>query len=235
MNTQINITPDSIVFARADWLVLNATIFYTWVVMAMLVIGSWLITRRLRVEGKPSRWQVFLETTTWLIRSQIRDVTQQNPDRFLPFLGSLLLFISLSNFLAFVPGYYAPTGSLNTTGALAFCVFLAVPIYGIYLVGIKDYFLHYIQPVVFMLPFNILSEFSRTLALAVRLFGNVMSGMLITAVLLSVAPLFVPVIMHAFGLLIGQIHAFIFAVLSAVYIASATQAAEEERTGETAA
>ncbi len=231
----MHITPDSIVLARIDWLVLNATIVFTWLVMAILVAGAWLVTRNLRVRGKISRWQVFLETTVGLIRSQIRDVTQQNPDKFLPLLGSLLLFISLSNFLAFVPGYYAPTGSLNTTGALAVCVFFAVPIYGVYLVGVKSYFRHYVEPVVFMLPFNILSEFSRTLALAVRLFGNVMSGTLLAAVLLSVAPLFIPIIMNAFQLLIGQIHAFIFAVLAAVYIASGTQAAGEERTEEASA
>jgi F-type H+-transporting ATPase subunit a len=122
-----------------------------------------------------------------------------------------------------VPGYHPPTGSLSTTTALAACVFFAVPFYGIAQKGLVGYFKHYLQPSVFMAPFHIMGELSRTLALAVRLFGNVMSGSLVVGILLSIVPLFVPVIMQVLELLIGQIQAYIFAVLTSVYIASALQ------------
>ena len=122
-----------------------------------------------------------------------------------------------------VPGYHPPTGSIYTTAVLAIVVFFAVPVYGIAEQGFFGYFKHYAQPNILMLPFNIIGEFTRTLALAVRLFGNVMSETMVVAVLLTITPFFVPVIMEVFGLLIGQVQAFIFAVLATVYIGSAIQ------------
>jgi F-type H+-transporting ATPase subunit a len=163
------------------------------------------------------------------IRNQIQQISQEDPSRYLPFIGTLYLFIAFSNLLAFVPGYHPPTDSLSTTAALAGCVFLAVPLYGISHRGLRGYLDHYFKPTVFMLPFHIISEVSRTLALAVRLFGNVMSGVLLGGILLSVAPLFFPILLQVLELLIGQIQAFIFAVLATVYIASASQAHEEGR------
>lgn len=230
----MDISPDSIVIWQWGPITLNATIVFTWAIMGFLVLVSWLVTRKLSVEPELSRWQMLLETIVSYIRDQIRDITQREPDDYLPFLGTLFLFISLSNFLSFVPGYHPPTGSISTTSALAVCVFFAVPVFGIAKAGMMGYFRHYIRPSVFMLPFHIIGEFSRTLALAVRLFGNVMSGTMIVGILLSVAPLFLPVAMHALGLLIGQIQAYIFAVLAAVYIASASRAheAEKEKTGQ---
>lgn len=215
-----NISPDTIVLFRLGPLAVNATIGYTWAIMAVLIAISWLATRNLTTGTRISKWQNALEAVAAYIRSEVREITEDNPERYLPLLGTLFLFVSVSNFLAFIPGYQPPTGSLSTTAALALCVFVAVPAYGINRIGVRSYLKQYIQPVFFMLPFNILSELSRTLALAVRLFGNVMSTTLMSAVLLSLVPFFVPVIMDLFGLLIGQIHAYIFAVLSAVYIAS---------------
>ena len=225
----MNISPDAIVYWEWGFVQLNATIVFTWAVMALLALTSWLVTRRMKIEGDFSRWQMFLESLVDIIRQQIRDITRRDPAPYLPFIGTLFLFISLANFLAFIPGYEPPTGSLTTTAALAICVFFAVPIYGIAQSGAAAYFKHYIQPSPFMLPFHIIGELSRTLALAVRLFGNVMSGTMIAALLLSVAPFFLPVIMDALSLLIGQIQAYIFAVLATVYIASATRAQEEEK------
>jgi F-type H+-transporting ATPase subunit a len=158
------------------------------------------------------------------IQNQIREVGQQDPAPYLAFVGTLFMFIATSNFLAIVPGYLPPTGSLSTTAALALCVFVAVPLYGITSQGFLGYLKNYIQPSVFMLPFNIVGELSRTLALAVRLYGNIMSGTVIGAILLSIVPLFFPVLMQALGLLTGMIQAYIFAVLAMVYIASATRA-----------
>lgn len=223
----MKITPDHIIYWQWEGFNLNATIVFTWLVMLVLFLISWLATRNLVVKPKMSRWQVSLEVIIAFIREQIREITQQNPDPFIPFLGSLFLFISLSNLLDIIPGFHSPTGSLSTTAALAICVFLAIPIYGISRIGLKKYFKQYLEPSVLMLPFNIIGEFSRTLALAVRLFGNIMSGSLIAGILLIITPLFLPVIMQVFGLLIGQIQAYIFTILATVYIASAAQAENE--------
>jgi F-type H+-transporting ATPase subunit a len=220
----MEITPDQKIYAQWGPLVLNATLVFTWATMAVLVIGCWLVTRRLSTGVVRSRWQNLLEVVVATIRDQIREISQDKPDRYLFFIGTLFLFTAVANALTIVPGYEPPTASLSTTAALAACVFFAVPIYGISRNGVQSYLRTYAQPSVVMLPFNVIGEVSRTLALAVRLFGNIMSGTLIVAILLSLVPLFFPVVMRAFGLLIGLIQAYIFAVLAMVYIASGTRA-----------
>lgn len=194
--------------------------------MVLLVGMSVLGTRRLSSDTKITPWQNLLEVVVIGIRDQIRDVSQQQPGRYLPFIGSLFLFIAVSNLLSVIPGYKPPTSSLSTTTALAICVFVAVPIYGISESGFLGYMRQYLRPTPFMLPFNIIGELSRTLALAVRLYGNIMSGTVIAAILLGFAPFFFPVLMQLLGLLTGMIQAYIFAVLAMVYIASATAAHE---------
>jgi F-type H+-transporting ATPase subunit a len=224
----MKITPDQYVYWQYGFVKLNATLVFTWAVMALMVAGAWLITRRLSIGPKLSRWQNGLEVVVDYVRKELRDIMSRDPMRYAYFIGTLFLFISISNLLVIVPGYHPPTGSLSTTAALAACVFFAVPIYGISERGLVGYLKHYIQPTALMLPFRVVSELSRTLALAMRLFGNVMSGSLIGAILLSIAPLFVPVVMQLLGLLLGQIHAYIFAVLAAVYVASATRAYQQQ-------
>ncbi len=225
--------PDQIVvweIALQDWGVfkLNATILFTWMIMAILVVGSVLITRNLKTGLHMSRWQNMLEVIVVGISEQIEDVSQQKPEKYLPFVGTLFLFIALSNLLIIVPGYWAPTASLSTTTALAICVLLAVPIFGISARGFLGYLKRYFQPTALMLPFNIIGEISRTIALAIRLYGNIMSGTVIAAILISVVPFFFPVLVELLGLLTGLVQAYIFAVLAMVYIASATQAQPEE-------
>ena len=220
-------TPDSVIIWQWGPLSLNATICWTWAIMALLVFGSWLVTRNLSTTTRLSRWQNLLEVIVGSMQRQIQEVGQQDPTPYLAFVGTLFIFIATSNFLAIAPGYLPPTGSLSTTAALALCVFVAVPLYGITRQGVLGYLKNYIQPSVFMLPFNIVGELSRTLALAVRLYGNIMSGMVIGAILLGIVPLFFPVLMQALGLLTGMIQAYIFAVLAMVYIASATRAHTE--------
>ncbi|TFB08443.1 F0F1 ATP synthase subunit A [Candidatus Atribacteria bacterium MT.SAG.1] len=219
----MEITPDAIIIFQWNGIHINATIFFTWVVMVLLIFISWMATKNLTVGPKISRWQNFLEVIVGYIRQQVREITQQNPDPFIPFLGTLFMFISISGILTIVPGFQPPTGSLSTTSALAICVFFAIPIFGIAKKGMGGYFKQYLKPSIFMMPFNIIGDFSRILALSVRLFGNMMSGTLIVAVLFIVTPLFVPIVMQVLGLLIGQIQAYIFTVLAAVYIASATR------------
>ncbi|MCW8827437.1 MAG: F0F1 ATP synthase subunit A [Gammaproteobacteria bacterium] len=218
----MTISPDSIVFWQWGIFSLNATIVLTWLVMGLLTLFSWLVTRRLSADTELSRWQNLLEVLITGINDQIRQVSHQEPGRYLPFVGTLFLYIAMSNLLNVVPGYMAPTGSLSTTTALAICVFIAVPIYGVAAEGSVNYLKHYVKPSWLMLPFNIIGEISRTIALAVRLYGNIMSGTVIVAILLSLTPYLFPVVMQLLGLLTGMIQAYIFAVLAMVYIASAT-------------
>lgn len=225
----MEISPDNTILWVFGPLKINATIFFTWVIMALLVGVSWLVTRNLTSDEKISRGQNLLEVLVQALHDQISEIGQQRPDRYLPFIGTLFIFIATSNLLAIVPGYQPPTGSLSTTAALAICVFVAVPLYGVSQLGLGTYLRQYAQPTPVMLPFNIIGELSRTLALAVRLFGNVMSGTMIAGVLLSIVPLFFPIIMQVLGLVTGLIQAYIFAVLAMVYIASATQVQTKER------
>ncbi len=225
----MNITPDTIVYFQRGFFKLNATIVFTWAVMAVLVGISLLLTRNLSTGKKISKSQAVLEIVVLWIQRQVKSLTGRDPKPFIPFIGGLFMFISLSNLLQIVPRYHAPTGSLSMTAALAVTVFFAVPFYGIRKAGFKNYMKKYIEPSVVMLPFNIISEFSRTLALAVRLFGNIMSTSLLVAILITLVPLFVPLVMQALGLIIGQIQAYIFAALASVYIASATT--KEESNG----
>lgn len=225
-----HITPDQVIYWQWGLFSLNATIVYTWGVMFLLTLGSWWVTRKLTSEVHFSRWQNVLEIVVSGIRDQIREVSGQKPEPYLPFIGTIFIFIGVSNLLAIVPGFIPPTGSLSTTTALALSVFVAVPFFGIARQGLLNYLKNYVQPSLFMLPFNIMGEFSRTLALAVRLFGNVMSGIKIGAILLAIAPLFFPIIMQVLGLLTGMIQAYIFAILALVYIASATSAHHGQET-----
>jgi F-type H+-transporting ATPase subunit a len=217
----MQLSPDQTIYWQQGFVVINATIVFTWVAMVLLVGGSWLITRNLSINQPISTRQNILESVVSLINAQIEDVMQRKPGPFLAFIGTLFLFIAVLNTLGVIPGYQSPTGSLSTTAALAACVFFAVPYYGMKVRGVSSYLKQYLQPSFFMLPFNIIGELSRTLALAVRLFGNVMSGQMIVVILLAIVPLFFPIIMQMFGLLVGLIQAYIFAVLAAVYIASA--------------
>jgi F-type H+-transporting ATPase subunit a len=219
----MKISPDQIVW-QLGIVSINATIAFTWVVMLLITIVSWLVTRRLTTDAQFSRWQNLLEVLVTGISDQIHEISHQEPVRYLPFIGTLFLFIAVASLLNIVPGYIAPTGSLSTTTALAICVFIAVPLFGIGQDGVRTYLMRYLKPSPLMLPFNILGELSRTVALAVRLYGNVMSGTVIVAILLSLTPYVFPVVMQMLGLLTGMIQAYIFAVLATVYIASAATA-----------
>ena len=224
----MRLSPDAMIFWQYGFVKLNATIVFTWVLMFVLAVGSKLITRNLSVGLKRSRWQNFLEIIVTSIAKQIEDVGLRHPEKYIGFLGSLFLFIALSALCTVIPGFEPPTGSLSTTAALALCVFVAVPLFGIEDQGVGAYLKSYAEPTVIMLPFNIISELSRTLALAVRLFGNMMSGAMILAILLSITPLFFPLVMEALGLLTGMVQAYIFSILAGVYIAAATGTREPE-------
>jgi F-type H+-transporting ATPase subunit a len=219
----MHLSPDTVIFWQYGFFKLNATIVYTWGLMAVLAVGSKLVTSRLSTGLHRSRWQNLLEIVITGIDKQIEEVGMREPQKYIGFLGTLFLFVAMASLFTIIPGYEPPTGSLSTTAALAICVFVAVPLFGIEDSGLGEYLRDYLKPTVIMLPFNIISEISRTLALAVRLFGNMMSGTMILAILLTITPFIFPVAMSALGLLTGMVQAYIFSILAAVYIAAATR------------
>ena len=218
----MNLSPDETVFCGHGFIQLNLTIVTTWAIILMMAIASWLISRILKTDITISRWQCVLEMIVTGMNDQIKDIGLNEPAKFIGYIGTLFLFIVISNVCIIFPGYVAPTGSLSTTAALAISVFLAVPFFGIAETGFFKYLKTFIEPTFIMLPFNIISELTRTLALAVRLFGNVMSGGMIVSILLSIAPLIFPVLMTILGLITGVVQAYIFGILATVYIAAAT-------------
>ena len=219
----MHLSPDEIIFWQYGFIKLSATIVFTWGLMLVLVVGARVITRKLSIGLKRARWQNLLEIVVLGIVKQIEEVGLEQPRRYLPFLGTLFLFVGLAAICTVIPGYQPPTGSLSTTAALALSVFVAVPLFGIEEQGVGGYLESYLKPTVMMLPFNIISELSRTLALAVRLFGNMMSGAMIIAILLTITPFIFPIVMTALGLLTGMVQAYIFAILATVYIAAAAR------------
>ncbi len=225
----MRLSPDELVFWQYGIIKLNATIVYTWGLMLVMVIGSKIITSKLSIGLEHSRWQNILEIIVTGILEQIEDVGLDRPKKYIGFLGTLFLFIAVANLCIIFPGYEPPTGSLSTTAALALCVFVAAPFYGIAKQGVVNYLKTYTEPTIIMLPFNIISEFSRTLALAIRLFGNMMSGSMIVAILLAIIPVIFPVVMTALGLLIGMVQAYIFGVLAVVYIVASTRRTHKSR------
>jgi F-type H+-transporting ATPase subunit a len=219
----MRLSPDEIIFWQSGFFKLNATIAFTWALMLVLAVGAKLITRKLTTDHKRSRWQNLLEIVVTLIAKQIEEVGLPHPKKYLGFLGTLFLFVAAASLCTVIPGYEPPTGSLSTTVALALCVMVAVPLFGIAEQGVGNYLKSYLEPTFFMLPFNVISEISRTLALAVRLFGNMMSGAMIIAILLTITPFVFPIVMTALGLLTGMVQAYIFFILATVYIAAATR------------
>ena len=228
----MRLSPDEMIFWQHGFLKLNGTIVFTWALMFVLAAGSLLVTRKLSTGMKRSRWQNLLEIVVTGIEQQIAEVGLRHPRTYIGFLGTLFLFVAISTLCTVIPGFEPPTGSLSTTAALALCVLVAVPFYGIEVQGLGGYLKSYVEPTVIMLPFNIISELSRTLALAVRLFGNMMSGTMIIAILLTITPFVFPIFMSALGLLTGMVQAYIFSILAAVYIAAATRERTPKRSSD---
>ena len=224
----MRLSPDDIIFWQYGFFKLNATLLFTWGLMAFLTIGSILVTRNLSHHEQRSRWQNLLEIIVTGIAKQIAEVGLPQPRVYLGFLGTLFLFIATANLFTIFPYYEPPTGSLSTTVALSLCVFIAIPLFGIADQGVRGYLKTYLEPTALMLPFNVIGEVSRTLALAVRLFGNMMSGAMIIAILLTITPFIFPLVMSALGLLTGMVQAYIFTILATVYIAAAVHTHHDE-------
>jgi len=191
----------------------------TWAIMAVLTLISWFVTGRLRLH--PDRRQIVLELLVTGIMAQIDEVTRKSPRPFLPLLGTLFIFLVAANLSGVLPGVEAPTGKLETPAALALIVFVAVHYFGVRARGPFGYLASFAKPKLIMLPLNIVSEITRTFSLMVRLFGNVMSGEFVIALVVALAGLFVPVPLMALEILVGLVQAYIFTILATVFIGAA--------------
>ncbi len=229
----MHLSPDQVIFWQWGWVKLNLTIVTTWILMVLITSLAWLATRDLEravsADAPVSHWRSVVEWVVSLVLQQIVEVGLPRSEKYLAFIGTLFLFVASASLCTVLPVYEPPTGSLSTTTALALSVFFAVPYFGIREQGMWRYLQHYLQPVPIMLPFNIVSELSRTLALAVRLFGNMMSGGMILGILLMITPLFFPVALKLLGLLTGMVQAYIFGILATVYIAAAVGSHETRK------
>jgi len=191
----------------------------TWAIMAVLTLISWFVTGRLRLH--PDRRQIVLELLVTGIMAQIDEVTRKSPRPFLALLGTLFIFLVAANLSGVLPGVEAPTGKLETPAALALIVFVAVHYFGVRARGLFGYLASFAKPKLIMLPLNIVSEITRTFSLMVRLFGNVMSGEFVIALVVALAGLFVPVPLMALEILVGLVQAYIFTILATVFIGAA--------------
>lgn len=197
----------------------------TWAIMLALTVVCWLVTRRL--QKQPGERQAVLELVVAGIERQIGDIIRKDARRYLPLLGTLFIFLVTANLSGLLPGVEGPTGKLETPAALAFIVFLSVHYYGIRSRGVRGYLASFAEPKLIMLPLNILSEITRTFSLMLRLFGNIMSGEFVIALVVALAGLFVPIPLMALEILVGLVQAYIFTVLAAVFIGAAAGNAKE--------
>ena len=201
------------------------TVVSTWIVMAVLVVVAFLASRGLSNEtGKVSRLQTAMEAVVVTMRAQVREMSNDDPSKYLPLVGTLFLFIAFANILSVIPWFKVPTSSLSTTSAFAFTVLCAIPYYGIKNAGVRGYLKKYTEPTIFLLPMNVLSDFTSTLAMAIRLFGNMVSGVIIGAILMLLVPFVLPLPMTILGLFSGFIQAYIFAVLTIIFVSSVAPA-----------
>lgn len=211
---------------------ITSTVITTWVVMAVIAVLAWLTTRRLQTV--PDRPQALVEAIVLIIEESIRDIAPQHVDKILPFIASLWIFLVLANLVGLIPGMHSPTRDLSATAAIAFLVFLSVHWYGIRIQGLKNYLLHYLRPSPILLPFNIISEVTRTIALAVRLFGNIMSLEMIALLVLLVAGFLVPVPILMLHIVEALVQAYIFGMLALIYVAGSLQSQQltQQKQGE---
>jgi F-type H+-transporting ATPase subunit a len=205
-------------------MIINETVITTWGVMVFLFLVSWLVTRRM--SESPGRWQTVLEGAVAAIEDTIAAVTPQYADRLLPFVGTLWVFLAVANLVGILPGLHGPTADLSTTAGLAVLVFLSVHWYGIRIHGLRTYLRHYLEPNPIMLPFHVISEISRTVALAVRLFGNIFSLEMAALLVLLVAGFLVPIPVLMLHIVEALVQAYIFGMLALIYIAGGIETLE---------
>lgn len=202
-----------------NWYI-NATIFNSWLVILLIVLIAWLTTKNLSVKKKSSKWQTALEALVLWLQREANETSGSRNNQYLGMAMGLFCFILVCNLLTFIPWFRPPTASISTTMALATVVFLAIPYFSIKNAGIKGYLKKFIDPIPLMLPMNIFSEFFSIFAMGLRLFGNMLSGVMFASILSAFIPFVAPLVMQTLGLLTGSIQAYIFALLAIVYSSS---------------
>ena len=200
---------------------LTNTVVTTWVIMAVIGLTGWLVTRRLHMEPGPV--QTVAEGIVSTIEEAIRGVAPDHVSYLLPFIGSLWIFLVVANLSGLIPGVHSPTRDLSATASLAILVFLSAHWFGIRLQGVKTYLRHYLTPSPILLPFHIISEITRTIALAVRLFGNIMSLEMAALLILLVAGFLAPIPILMLHIIEALVQAYIFGMLALIYVAGGIQ------------
>jgi F-type H+-transporting ATPase subunit a len=202
-------------------LTLTDSVLFTWLIMLLLWITAWAGCRSLAV--LPGPLQVVFEGIVVACENAVREVLPRDYVRVTPFILSLWTFLVVANLLSLVPGLESPTRDLSVTSALAVLVYFSVHWFGVRSQGWRAYLRHYLSPNPVLLPFHLLSEVTRTVALAIRLFGNIMSMDMIAMLLLLIAGLFVPIPILMLHIVEGLVQAYIFGTLALIYIASGIQ------------
>lgn len=202
-------------------LTINESVLTTWGIMLMFVAFSWLSTRRL--DRAPGSFQTLIEGIVAAIDDAIIAVAPEHGRQIMPFIASLWLFLIVANLVGLIPGLHSPTRDLSVTSALACLVFFSVHWFGIRMLGLKNYLHHYLKPNPVLLPFHIISEITRSLALAIRLFGNMMSLDMAAMIILLVASFLAPIPILMLHIIEALVQAYIFGMLALVYLASAIQ------------
>lgn len=203
---------------------IGGTVITTWGLMAFLFLLCSLSTRHLSLE--PGPWQATLEGAVTALQDAVETVLPEHGAEVFPFVATLWIFLAFANLMGIIPGLHGPTADLSTTAALAVLVFLSVHWYGIRIHGLKQYLRHYLEPSPILLPFHIISEISRTVALAVRLFGNIFSLEMAALLVLLVAGFLVPVPVLLLHIVEALVQAYIFGTLALIYIAGGVQSAD---------
>ena len=197
------------------------TVITTWGVMLVLCLFSWLVTRRLR--DKPGVLQAAVEGGISAIEEAVRSVLPEHARLVLPFIGTLWVFLVLANLSGLIPGLHSPTRDLSATAALAILVFLSTHWYGIRSQGLRVYMRHYLSPSPILMPFHIISEITRTVALAVRLFGNMMSLEMAALLVLLVAGFLAPIPILMLHIVEALVQAYLFGMLALIYVGGGIQ------------
>ena len=199
---------------------INVTVFNSWLVILLITLIAWLTTRNLSTQKQVSKWQTALESLVLWLQQEANETSGSRTNQYLGMAMGMFCFILVCNLLTFIPWFRPPTASLSTTMALAFIVFLAIPYFSIKNAGLKGYLKKFIDPIPLMLPMNIFSEFFSVFAMGLRLFGNMLSGVMFASILSAFVPFIAPLTMQTLGLLTGSIQAYIFALLAVVYSSS---------------
>lgn len=219
---------DSINLISCGDFYLNVTIFNSWIVIGIITLLSILVTKNLKYGKDVSKGQVVLETLVLWMKNETKELSGSDNNQYLGMALGLFCFILVANLLTFIPWFRPPTASLSTTMAFAAVVFLAIPYFSIKNAGVKAYFRKFIEPMPFLLPLNIFSEIFSVLAMGLRLFGNMLSGVMFAMVLSAFIPFLAPLLMQSLGLLTGSIQAYIFALLAVVYTSSVKEEIKTE-------